>query len=85
MVARKKQVRDPSGKLVDGTVIDIDESTEKFSELMLSDGTTLKVKVVAVEVIRIDDRWDQEGNPMYVLKSQLVVSVSESPPHLEEG
>ena len=85
MEVRRKQIKGPSGKLVDGTIIDIDESTEKFSEVKLKDGTILKVKVVAFEAVRIDDQWDQEGNPMYVLKSQTVVSVSESPQHLREG
>ncbi len=75
---RRKQVKDQFGKLVEGTVVDVAESTERFSELTLEDGTILKTKIVAVEAIRLDNQWDNEGHPVYILKSQNIVAVTYS-------
>ena len=65
----------PSGEQVWGTPVPINRSVEHFSELFLEDGTTLKVKVVPTNVLRIDGHWDVEGNPMYLLKSQTLVVI----------
>lgn len=79
MAERKKTIRIPSGEEVVGSLVDIVESIERFNEVRLGDGTVLKVKIVTTEVTRIDDRWDDEGNPMYAIKSHNVVVVSEAP------
>lgn len=78
MATGRKVVTDHSGTRVRGVAVGIKESIERFSEVTLDDGTILKTKVVAVEAIRLDEK-DVDGNPMYVLKSQTVVSVFESP------
>jgi len=72
---RKKKVPAPDGRLVDGTIVDINSSQENWNQYLLSDGTVLKLKVVATEVIKIDGEYDKEGNPIYMLKSTNVVSV----------
>ena len=82
MVERKRNVPGSAGNLKEGTVVDVEESTERFSEVRLGDGTILKTKLTVVEVVRIDDEWDSDGNPAYVVKSGNVVVVSESPPEL---
>lgn len=68
----------PSGEQVWGTPVSIDESVERFSDLVLEDETILKVKVVPTNVLRIDDRWDSEGNPLYLLKSQTLVVIGQT-------
>ena len=78
MATGRKTIRDQSGNKVMGVPVGIKESVERFSELKLEDGTILKTKVVAVEAIRLEGN-DNEGNPMYVLKSQTVVTVFDSP------
>lgn len=72
---RKKKVPAPDGRLVDGTIVDINSSQENWNQYLLSDGTVIKLKVVATEVIKIDGEYDNEGNPAYVIKSTNVVSV----------
>ena len=83
MTERKKKVKTNDGKLVDGTVVDIVESTERFSMVRLEDGTTLRTKLSVLEAIRIDGQWDKEDNPLYVIKQQNIVVIVESPENLK--
>ena len=85
MVERKKNVQDSAGNQVEGTVVAVEESTERFSEVRLEDGTILKTKLTVVEVVRIDGQWDNDGNPSYSVRSANVVAISESPPNLRRG
>ncbi len=84
IVERKRMVPDRSGKMVEGTVVDVDKSMERFSEIELADGTILRAKIMVVEAVRLDNRWDDDGNPVYSLKSQNVVIISESPKELRK-
>jgi hypothetical protein len=72
---RKKKVKTPDGRDADGTIIDINSSQEHWNQYLLSDGTVIKFKVVATEVVRVEGEYDQEGNPIYFLKSSHVMSV----------
>ena len=76
MEAGKKRVRDHTGREFEGTVVEVDESTERFSDIKLQDGTSLRMKPVVTEVIRVDGQWDSEGNPLYVVRSANVMVVS---------
>ena len=69
--------------MADRLAINIVESTDRFSEVKLEDGTILKTKMVALSVARVQDQWDAEGNPIYELRSQNVV-VPECPPNLKK-
>lgn len=60
----------------DAELVEITESQERWSEYKLSDGTVLRLKPVALEVWRLDDAWDAEGNPQYFFKSAGVMSVN---------
>ena len=82
MTERQVKVRDQQGNLVEGVVVSIAESTERFCEVKLEDGTTLKAKLSPLEAVRVTGQWDSDGNPVYVLKSQNVVRVIESPNEL---
>jgi hypothetical protein len=63
------------GKLVEGMDVPISESSEKWSEITLEDGTIIRVKQSVASVIRIDGQFDLEGNPMYVVKSAPSVAI----------
>jgi hypothetical protein len=58
-------------------------SGENWNEYLLSDGTVIKVKLVATEVFRVDGRYDREGNPLYVVKSANVM-VANAPESLRK-
>jgi hypothetical protein len=68
----------PNGPLqtVSGEDIPISESTERWSELKLEDGSTLRVKPSIVAVTRVPGAFDPEGNPIYVVQGGMVMVVS---------
>jgi hypothetical protein len=70
---------------VDAYEVQVSESTEKWSEITLEDGTVLRVKPNTLAAIRIEGQYDPEGNPVYALKSNLTAIVSSAPPHLRRG
>ena len=73
MAEDKVQVRNPRGETVQGTIVEIESSDERFNTLVLGDGRVLKVKHVVAEVIRVDGETDPEGNPVYLIKGGNVV------------
>lgn len=64
------------GKDVDVVDVPISEMSEKVSTYVLADGTHLSVRPVLASVLRILDTYDNEGNPQYLVKSQIVVSTT---------
>jgi hypothetical protein len=75
-VERKRKVPGPNGQLVDGTEIGFRASGEHWNEYLLDDGAVVRLKLVVTEVIRLDDVFDDDGNPGYVTKATTVTSVS---------
>ena len=74
---RKKKIRlQQGGPEITGTVIPFQPTVESFNEYLLSDGTVLNMKLVVTEVLRIDDAWDDQGQPVYFINSQNVTSIS---------
>ena len=49
---------------------------EHWNEYLVDDGSVLRLKLVATEVIRLDGQFDQEGNPLYMVNSTNVLTVS---------
>jgi hypothetical protein len=79
----RKKVSLPNGQEVEGTVMPFQVGGENFNEYVVEDGTILKVKLVVTEVLRIDGAYDAEGNPVYLVASTNVMSVS-SPDSLRQ-
>lgn len=73
----------PDGKMTDGFEVPVVESTERWTEIKLEDGSVLRVKPSILSAIRIPDQWDPEGNPMYALKAANAMVVAEAPEHLK--
>lgn len=79
MAEHKKTVEYPPGTQVEGTDVAITESIERFNELKLEDGTILRMRTNVVEVIRLDEQWNENGDPVYVVKSSTTVTAVEVP------
>ena len=79
MKERRKSITLPGGEIIEGAVVDVVSSSEKFSEYLLSDGTKLRAKLTIIEAVRHDEDWDSDGNPIYNVRSQNVVVVIDSP------
>lgn len=69
----------------DGSEVPVSESTERWSDVTLQDGTILRIKPSVLSAIRIDGEYDPEGNPAYAVKAQHMVAIVSSPEHLRKG
>src|SRR2546422_9994482 len=58
---------------VEAEQIDFESKAEPWSTYELSDGTTLKVRVILTGVLRIEGEYDQSGNTIDVVLSQTVI------------
>ncbi|MCL4461323.1 MAG: hypothetical protein M1297_06400 [Nitrospirae bacterium] len=67
------------GHDVDAIEIPISKSTENFNEYALADGSTIRLKVVATAVLRLEGQYTPEGDPIYLVKNGQVVTVVEAP------
>jgi hypothetical protein len=56
--------------------IEFESERENWNIYLLHDGTTLKVKTVLAEVLRVDNAWAPNGDPLYVVTSQAVVNTT---------
>lgn len=64
------------GKQCDGIEVPIKSSGELWSEYLLEDGTVIRIKMIMTDVIKVENEYDAEGTPVYVLKSTMISSVS---------
>lgn len=69
----KRTYKLPNGQDVTGEVIDFEVESEGFNVYLLADGTTLRVKNVLSQAVRLD-AWGPDGNPLYMLNGGQVVS-----------
>lgn len=70
----KKTVKLPNNQTVEGESVGFKAETEPWYEYQCEDGTTLRVKLVVSEIVRLDGVYTPEGDPVYTIKSQNVVS-----------
>jgi hypothetical protein len=75
----------PMSPQVDGNEVLVKESSEKWSQFELEDGTVMRIKPAVMSAIRIDGHYDQEGNPAYAVKAGQIISIVSSPEHLRKG
>ncbi len=73
----------PDGRTVDGFEVPVLESTERWTEVKLEDGSVLRIKPSILSAVRVTGQYDQEGNPMYALKANNAMVVAEAPEHLK--
>jgi hypothetical protein len=86
MAERKTKVQlTPGDQFVDAVEVPVVESTERWSEYKLEDGTVIRLKQVVLEISKVPGRYDAEGNPFYVTKAQPVAAVAYVPEKLKKG
>lgn len=73
---RKRRINIPSQGQTDVTEVGFRASGEHWNEYLADDGSVIRLKVVATEILRVDGKYDSDGNPAYVVKSTNVVAVS---------
>jgi hypothetical protein len=72
-------MRNPlTGQMQKAEVIDIVDIKNEPVIVELSDGSTLRLKMDVIEVVRFDGVWDIEGHPIYNVKSGSTMAVLDS-------
>lgn len=72
----------PMGALAGSVDLDFQEVEENWNTYTLSDGTTLKVKLVLRGVKRLKN-FEPDGAPIYVINTINVVRAVDIPPELK--
>jgi len=67
--------------IAEGEDVDFEEAAEGWNVYKLSDGTTLKVKLVLIGVKRLK-KHNPDGSPIYVIQSQNIVRAVNVPKEL---
>lgn len=74
MAGRKRTIPGPNGP-VDAEVIPFRTPVEHWTEVLVDDGSVIKLKLVVTDIYRVVDQWDAEGQPSYVVRSTNIVRV----------
>jgi hypothetical protein len=78
-MAEKKKKLPLLGVEFDVSEVPIVEMHEYFNEYKLEDGTVLKVKGAAMSILRVDNQYLPDGNPVYFAFLSPVTKVESSP------
>ncbi len=73
-----------NGQMHDATIVDFEADKESFSTYILLDGTSLKIKAVLTEVLRIEGAYQPNGDPVYAVTAAQIVAVN-APESLRRG
>ncbi len=68
----------------EGSVVGIASQSEPWATAELEDGTEIRIRLVINEVIRLDGEYGADGQPVYVVMSQNIMSVN-APEHLHNS
>jgi hypothetical protein len=60
------------GKTVEGESVEFDPVREEWSTYTCQDGTTLRLRSVVTEIIRLDE-YNPQGDPIYMINSQNIL------------
>ena len=76
-------VADPEnpGHQTEATSVSIIEAEEPFTRIKLADGATLTMRMTIVEALRLKDRWNKDGQPIYSVTCQGSMIIA-APPEL---
>ena len=61
-------------QMVDATPLRFRSAGENWNEYLVDDGSVIRIKLVATDILRVDGQYDQQGNPIYVVKSSNVTT-----------
>ncbi|MBU4485149.1 hypothetical protein KKA47_06990 [bacterium] len=84
MDEKKIKVKLSDGTLKEGVDIVIDESNERWSEIKLKDGAVLRIKFSVIQIIKVEGEFDEQGNPVYVVKGAPMITVVSLPDELRK-
>ena len=68
------------GQNVDGDDVSFTVVKEDWNTYQLHDGTEIRVRLIVQQVIKIPGEIDEQGNPVYVVRSNNVLVVKPAEP-----
>lgn len=75
VMARTKARVPFDGQVHDGIRVGLRQANEPWTRVELEDGSEIRLKTVITDVVRIPDKYDSEGAPIYVIKSANIATV----------
>jgi len=81
---KRVKVKLPNGADADAYEVSVVEAHAQWTDIKLEDGSSLRIKAVIIGAVRVEGQYDQEGNPLYMVKANQVMTVS-APDHLRKG
>jgi len=76
MAGQRKKTVEWRGKLIEGTPVLVENQVEPQSTYNLEDGTQIRMRTVVMEVVRLDGHYNAEGDTIYLLKSQNLMTTN---------
>ena len=64
------------GAQYDAVPVEANQSSEYWNQYLLEDGSMLKLKAVVTGVLRLIGAYNNEGDPVYVVRSGNIVTVT---------
>jgi hypothetical protein len=71
------------GREVMAESVEFETEKENWSTYLLHDGTSLKLKTVLAEILRVDNEYGANGDPIYIINASPVISAV-VPDHLKK-
>ena len=65
-----------TGEEVEGLVVKVTKADEPFSHITLEDGTEITMRTNVAQIIRLIDRWDEKGNPVYSVEANGSITIN---------
>ena len=81
---RTRKVLGPDGEQHSAAELGFRVSGEHWNEYLADDGTVIRLKPVVTQLLRIEGMYDPQGDPVYIVNSTNVVTVS-APESLRKG
>ena len=72
----QKKTVEYQGRKVPGEVLEFEAKTEGWNQYTLEDGTSLKMKLVLLDVTRVLNEYGPTGDPVYMFSAQQIVGVT---------
>ena len=70
--------------MIDAVEVPVEESNERWTDLVLQDGTHIRLKSTVISAARLENEYDQNGIPVYVLNATPVMVITEIPDSLKK-
>lgn len=58
-----------------GTIVEVTDSKEPWTEYTLADGTKIRTKQTLINIAKVDGKTSPNGDPIYSVQAQQIMSV----------